>query len=217
MNHILIAILIILGISSANCVQGVDLSQLFTTATYQCLKNNGFSFAIPRGYCSFGGMDTHIVANLQNAKAAGLITDTYMFPCRGKSGTSQVDQMIAGIPANLYGMVWIDVETNPSAGCSWTGHDGASNCAFVMEVVNRIKSHGKNVGIYASASMWTSIFGSRSACPQAASQQLWYAHYDNSASFADFAAFGGWTKPHMKQFAGDVTVCGAGVDKNFYP
>jgi hypothetical protein len=64
--------------------------------------------------------------------------------------------------------------------------------------------------------MWQSIFGSFTACPSVASQQLWYAHYDNSASFSDFAAFGGWTKPAIKQFQGDTTLCGAGVDKNFY-
>ena len=65
--------------------------------------------------------------------------------------------------------------------------------------------------------MWQTIFGSLTACPSVASQQLWYAHYDNSPSFSDFAAFGGWTKPNIKQFQGDTTLCGAGVDKNFYP
>jgi hypothetical protein len=91
MNHILIVLLIVLSLSSVSCVQGVDLSQLYSTATYQCLRNNGFEFAIPRGYCSFGGMDPNIIQNLQNGKSAGLITDFYMFPCRGKSGTAQVD------------------------------------------------------------------------------------------------------------------------------
>jgi hypothetical protein len=36
-------------------------------------------------------MDPNIIQNLQNGKSAGLITDFYMFPCRGKSGTAQVD------------------------------------------------------------------------------------------------------------------------------
>lgn len=91
------------------CTLGVDVSQLFSTSTYQCMKNNGYSFAIIRGYCSYGGVDPNIVTNLQNAKAAGLITDIYMFPCRGKSGSAQVDQMMGAIPGNLYGMIWIDV------------------------------------------------------------------------------------------------------------
>lgn len=90
-------------------VHGVDVSQLFTTSTYSCMKTNGVSFAIIRGYCSFGGLDTHAVSNLNNAKAAGLITDIYMFPCRGKSATTQVNEMFSGIASNLYGMVWIDV------------------------------------------------------------------------------------------------------------
>lgn len=86
-----------------------------------------------------------------------------------------------------------------------------------MEIINRIKARGKNPAIYATAYMWQTIFGARNACPQAAAVQLWYAHYDGSASFSDFGAFGGWSRPNIKQFQGDTTLCGAGVDKNFYP
>lgn len=103
--YILAALLLVPSL----CVLGVDVSQLFSTSTYQCIKNSGYQFAIIRGYCSYGGVDAHVVNNLQNAKAAGLITDIYMFPCRGKSASAQVDQMVAAISANLYGMVWVDV------------------------------------------------------------------------------------------------------------
>ncbi len=137
-----------------------------------------------------------------------------MFPCRGKSGTAQVDQMIAGISGNLYGKVWIDVETNPSTGCAW-GSDHAANCNFLTEIVNRVKYHGKTVGIYASTYMWQTIMGSATACTGLGAYELWYAHYDNSPSFSDFKSFGGWTKPAFKQFAGTTSLCGAGVDKNY--
>ena len=207
----------LLLIAPSLCVLGVDVSQLFSTSTYQCMKNNGYTFAIIRGYCSDGGVDPNIVSNLNNARGAGLITDIYMFPCRGKSASAQVDQMIAAIPGNLYGMVWIDVETNPSSGCGW-GSDYTGNCNYVNELINRIKYHGKVPAIYASTYMWQTIMGNTKACPAAASQQLWYAHYDNSPSFSDFGGgFGGWGKPAIKQFQGDTTLCGAGVDKNFYP
>lgn len=212
MRHYLLLLLLV---APALCTLGVDVSQLFSTATYQCMKNNGYNFAIIRGYCSYGGVDANIISNLNNARAAGLITDIYMFPCRGKSGSAQVDQMMNAISGNLYGMVWIDVETNPSSGCGW-GNDYNGNCAFLTEIINRIKSHGKVPAIYASRYMWQTIMGSFSGCPSVASQQLWYAHYDNNPSFADFQAFGGWTKPAIKQFQGDTTLCGAGVDKNFY-
>jgi hypothetical protein len=72
--------------------------------------------------------------------------------------------MISAIESSLYGKVYIDVETNPSSGCSWSGHDAASNCQFVTDIVNRIKQKGKGVGIYGSKYMWQSIFGSTTAC-----------------------------------------------------
>ena len=198
-------------------VLGVDISQLFSVSTYQCMKNNGVRFAIPRGYCSFGGVDSHVKENLANAKSAGLITDIYMFPCRSKDPSTQVSQMMSAISGSLYGMVWIDVETNPSPGCSWSGHSGSSNCDYVNQIAAAIKKNGKNVGIYASSYMWQTIMGSTGACTSANAHQLWYAHYDGSASFSDYKQIGGWSKPSIKQYKGDTTLCGAGVDLNYYP
>jgi hypothetical protein len=43
------------------------------------------------------------------------------------------------------------------------------------------------------------------------------ANYDGVPSFANFPTFAGWTRPAMKQFAGDVGLCGANVDLNWYP
>lgn len=162
-----LALLLLLHMS--NCAVGLDISQLFSETTHECFKKNGFSFVIARGYCSFGGIDHNAVQSLTNAKKAGLTTHMYMFPCRGKSASAQVDEMIKAIPESLYGTVWIDVETNPSSGCSWSGHDANSNCQFLTEILNRVKSHNKPVGIYASAYMWQTIFGSKGACPSVAS------------------------------------------------
>lgn len=75
----------------ARSVLGVDVSQLFSVSTYQCMKKNNYLFAIIRAYKSYGGLDSNAIAGLANAKKAGLITDIYMFPCRGKSATAQVD------------------------------------------------------------------------------------------------------------------------------
>ena len=207
----LLTILVVTALST----KGVDISQPFSTSVFQCMKGQGVSFVIPRAYCSFGGVDSHATANLQAARAAGLNTDVYLFPCRSKSGSGQVSDLFAHVSPSLYGTVWIDVETNPSSGCSWNGHSAASNCEFVTEIANSIKSHGKTAGIYASLSMWESIMGSKNACGGLASHPLWYAHYDHNPSFGDFAAFGGWTKPNMKQYVGDTTLCGAGIDYNY--
>lgn len=68
-------------------------------------------------------------------------------------------------------------------------------------------------GIYSSASQWKPITGDSHSF---SSLPLWYAHYDSNPSFSDFSSFGGWSKPAIKQYAGDQSFCSAGVDKNFY-
>jgi GH25 family lysozyme M1 (1,4-beta-N-acetylmuramidase) len=210
---LLVAVLIVQGIS----VNGIDIANPTSASTFTCLKNAGNTFAIIRAFRSTGVLDPNGNSNLNNARSAGLTTDVYMFPCRGKNATTQVNELTSGISSNLYTTIWIDVETNPSSGCSWSGHDATSNCAFLTETINAIKARGKTPGIYSSASMWQGIFGSSSACASAGSVPLWYAHYDNVQAFSDFKAFGGWTQPKLKQFAGDVTVCSSDIDKNWRP
>ena len=114
-----------------------------------------------------------------------------------------------------YGMIWLDIEINPSGGCGW-GTDYTANCNYVNELISAVKSHGKKAGVYSSEYMWETIMGSRTACTSAASVPLWYAHYDNSASFSDYRQIGGWSSPSIKQYKGDTYECGVGVDKNFY-
>ncbi len=67
-------------------------------------------------------------------------------------------------------------------------------------MANQGKARGVNLGVYTSKSQWTPITGSST---KMAGYPLWYAHYDNNPSFSDFSAFGGWTKPAIKQYAGE--------------
>lgn len=179
MNKLVGAIILALFIVQTLSVIGIDIATATSAATFTCLKNAGNSFAIIRAYRSGGSLDANANTNLANARTAGLSTDVYMFPCRGKNATTQVNELISGISGNLYSTIWIDAETNPSAGCSWSGHDAASNCNFITETVNAIKARGKTPGIYSSAVQWQNIFGSTSACASVGSVPLWYAHYDN--------------------------------------
>ena len=109
MSKIFVLFLGLMLVYVGQCVLGVDVSQLFSVSTYQCMKKNNYLFTIIRAYKSYGGVDSSAVAGLTNAKKAGLITDIYMFPCRGKSATAQVDELIKGVPKSLYGMIWVDV------------------------------------------------------------------------------------------------------------
>ena len=114
---------------------------------------------------------------------------------------SQVDSLISGLGSANYGMIWVDVETNPSSGCSWSSHSKSSNCDYIVQIINEIERKGKKVGVYASEYMWETVVGSRTACTAAAKNtQLWYAHYDNRQSFSDYRQIGGWAHPNIKQY-----------------
>jgi hypothetical protein len=267
----ILSLVALLSANYASATYGVDLSSLGSTSAYSCLKSDGFSFAIPRAWCSYGGNDANIKSNIANARSAGIsYVDVYMFPCRGKSASDQVSQMMSNLgiaksmveepipyhpqakgmsagsaddindedlgleiesdfmtwrAANVdegvsngsnFGMVWIDVEDNPSSGCSWNSYSDSSNCDYLNSLISAVKSYGKVAGVYTSQYEWSSVMGSQGACTSANGVQLWYAHYDNKASFSDYVKIGGWSKPAIKQYAGDVSLCGLGIDKSFY-
>ena len=59
--------------------------------------------------------------------------------------------------------------------------------------------------------------GSAGSCPGLGNIPIWYAHYNGFPNFIGWRNFGGWTKPNIKQYIGDTTLCGAGVDYSWYP
>ena len=113
-----------------------------------------------------------------------------------------------GAGPNNYGMLWFDIE-----GTQYWGSQSANN-AFIKGLLEEARNLHLHVGMYTSASQWDPITG---GATYASGYPLWYAHYDGSRSFGDFRPFGGWSKPNIKQFRGDASVCGAGIDENWYP
>ena len=194
---------------------GVDLSSSFNN--FGCLKSNGYSFVITRAMGSLGTFDSTSVGNINNARAAGIAyVDAYMFPCRGKTAVSQADTVVNGLGGANYGMIWIDVEANPSSGCSFSGYSASSNCQFITDIANELTAKGKKVGIYSSYYQWQSIMGSTAACTGLGKYPIWYAHYDYKQTFSDFTPFGGWSKPAIKQHTDNQAICGGNFDINWY-
>ncbi len=66
----LLIMIMIIDQPSANAGQmGFDASVPITIAQMQCLKQNNYSFAIPRIYHSYGAVDIVGVQNVKNAYA----------------------------------------------------------------------------------------------------------------------------------------------------
>jgi GH25 family lysozyme M1 (1,4-beta-N-acetylmuramidase) len=176
-------------------VNGVDISTLVSTSAFGCLKSNGYTFAIMRCYRSTGSIDPNCASSVANAWAAGMAhVDVYLFPCFSCGNPAgQVSTLFNYLKSNnvRYGQIWLDIE---GPGVYW-GSSQSANANFFAAMASEARSLGINLGVYTSASQWNPIMGSYtggSAFP------LWYAHYDGVQSFADFAAFGGWTRPNIK-------------------
>eukprot|EP00829_Urostomides_striatus_P000836 TRINITY_DN11064_c0_g1_i1.p1 TRINITY_DN11064_c0_g1~~TRINITY_DN11064_c0_g1_i1.p1 ORF type:complete len:255 (+),score=95.98 TRINITY_DN11064_c0_g1_i1:67-831(+) len=195
----------IFAVSSAT--KGVDYSTRVSDT--KCMVKEGYTYAIPRAYCSYGGVDANAVANIKNAWDGGMSSvDVYMFPCVPCGNPKkQVDQLVDALASSKYGMIWFDIEKY-----KWS-ENKETNKQFILDSVHEIKAKGKKAGIYTSYYNWESIVGL--SWDGVKDLPLWYAHYDNNPSFNDFKGFGGWKRPTMKQYAGDKTLCGHGVDFNF--
>lgn len=195
---------------------GVDISSTLSSSTASCLKSAGISFIIPRGYRSSGSVDPNVCTSLNAAKNAGISRrDVYLFPCPtcSKSAATQMSELVSYLNSNCKsawsGRVWLDIEGTQY----WLG-SSSSNQNWYKQLVQSCSTSGVSCGVYSSSSQWSAIFGSTSFT-YGNNLPLWYAHYDNKASFSDFSSFGGWSSPHAKQYEGDVTQCSMGVDKNY--
>lgn len=201
-----------------NATYGVDISQLMSVSIGTCLKNAGYNTIIVRGYCSYGAVDSNVCSSLQNAQSAGIANrDVYMFPCPtcSTSAASQVSALVSYLTNNCNSAwskkIWLDIE-----GSQYWYSSTTTNRSWYQALKDACVSHsGVSCGIYSSYYQWESIFGSTSYA-YGSNLPLWYAHYDNSKVWTDFVSFGGWTTPAVKQYTGDATVCGMGVDLDMF-
>jgi len=208
-----IALLAVLALCPvAFAVNGVDLSSPVSSGDFDCLKRNGYSFAVVRAFMSNGAVDPNAAGTIHNAWAGGMDhVDAYMFPCPTCGNPAgQLRDTVDNLNNHgvKFGMLWLDIE-GPQY---WMGV--AANRDFFAGLVSEAKAAGVHLGVYTSESQWSPIMGDYSA---GSPYPLWYAHYDDQPNFGDFSPFGGWGHPAIKQYQGTSSVCGAGVDLNWYP
>ncbi|CAL5990487.1 Glycosyl_hydrolase family 25 protein [Hexamita inflata] len=197
--------------------KGFDLSYYqgaVTQATFTCLFNAGYRFGVIEAQIgtTFNG---NAVQDYQRAKAAGFqYVDFYIFPTTKQDARTQVRNTIqklqnAGVMNG--NMVWLDVEN-----INLFYPTQAQNQQFITEMLSEMSNilGSKRVGVYSNWVQWEAIVGKNWAGAQP--HQIWYPHYDNAQTFSDFKAFGGWTKPSIKQYQGDVAECSTTIDRDFY-
>ncbi|ELP85375.1 lysozyme, putative [Entamoeba invadens IP1] len=204
---------VLLFISAALAGKGIDMSTAFPTSTFSCFVSNGYTHAIPRCWRSSGSWDPNCASNCKNAHSAGMSqVDVYFFPCYSCGNVAgQVSSFWNQIISNKVDCkrVWFDIEGTWSSSAS-------TNQNFFMEMMNEARAIGMVHGVYVSKYYWGQFFGSSYTYKYASSTPLWYPHYDSNPSFSDFAAFGGWSSPLMKQYQGTTSMCSGSVDFNYF-
>ncbi|VDP10019.1 unnamed protein product [Heligmosomoides polygyrus] len=181
--------------------------QAISTSQFECMKTHGHTFFIGRVFRSNGAIDSQGIQNIKNAHAAGIAhVDGYIFPCTSSSCTTAATQASTALKnaGVTVGMLWLDIETY-----QWPS-DHTKNREF-------IETMGKELTvIYSNYNNWESIVGLDYTGMK--TKSLWWATYNGEANFNNFKAFGGWTKPNIHQYNGDVTgPCSFSIDTNWYP
>ena len=193
---------------------GIDISQSYGESTFSCLKGLNLNFAIIRCYESVGRVDPSCAGSAAAANAAGMDVHAYMFPCPTCGNPAgQVATLLSYWEANKVNVkrLWLDIEGEQY----WTSSH-ASNQAFYEGLVNACKANDLVCGVYSSASQWGPIFGSLDFT-YGNNLPLWYADYDGVPSFDNWAHFGGWSGPTLKQFTDQGSKCGCSYDISWGP
>jgi hypothetical protein len=184
-----------------------------------CLKQQGYSFAVPRVFRETCQVDDNAVSNLKNAWSAGFKrVEGYIFPSYNHTGCAlnATGQVLATVQALRQGNVkfsrlWIDVE-----GTQWSS-DHSLNGAFIDEMAQAIVDADIPVGYYLSIRSYGDILDPWTN--KITDAHLWYPHWDNQQNFNDFSPYGGFTQPNRKQYTGGIEICGSKdlVDQSWHP
>uniref|UniRef100_A0A1I8ALR1 Glycoside hydrolase n=1 Tax=Steinernema glaseri TaxID=37863 RepID=A0A1I8ALR1_9BILA len=199
MKYLIILTVAAIAFQSTLATKGIDAIDSISTNNFKCLQKEGYSFFVGRLWTSLGHPDLTGMKNIKNAHAAGISNvDAYFFPClRSSCGSaaSQIEKAVNKMNEEgvSIGTLWLDVER-----LAWPASH-TSNRQFIKDMVKKAKAI---VG-----ATWSEL----SYLP------LWWADYNGHDNFSGFKTFGGWTKPKMHQYAGNVkTSCGINVDVSWY-
>uniref|UniRef100_A0A0K0FIF8 Glycosyl hydrolase family 25 n=1 Tax=Strongyloides venezuelensis TaxID=75913 RepID=A0A0K0FIF8_STRVS len=215
-TYFLTALLILGSLQSALAVLGFDAIVPISTSTFKCLHNEKYRFFIGRVWESVGNYDYTGMRNIKNAREGGFEhVDGYIFPCLSSGcahAANQVEATINKLKAEgaKIGTLWLDIERY-----AWPANH-ESNRKFITEMVDKAQSMKVTVGIYSNYYNWEAIVGLDYKAHH--KLPLWWADYNGHQDYTGFKEFGGWTKPALHQYTGDVNGgCGVDLDQSYYP
>ncbi|ELP92506.1 lysozyme, putative [Entamoeba invadens IP1] len=185
--------------------KGTSIYHDTALSTLSCLKSSKLlDFVIRKAVAPYPDMSC--VYTVQEALNLGLTAsniDILFEPSMtsSESAETQVTNLVNFLKSTnvAYTRIWYSTYT------TWKSSK-TENTAFLEKMMAKAISLGK-AGIVGSKEMWSTNFGASYTYKDAASVPLWYVSPDGDASFGNFVAFGGWSKPTMKTYEKNVWYC----------
>ena len=101
---------ILILLAPALALIGIDTAPPVTfQSTFTCLKAAGYEFANIRAFSLEGG-DLDLLSVRDSAiysQRAGLKTELFLLPCRGKNPKFQIDSIVLAIDEQYYEKLWL--------------------------------------------------------------------------------------------------------------
>lgn len=195
---------------------GIDVSSPTSLKFFECAKQKGIKYVSLRAWKSNCQPDANVIKSIQYAREANFTyIDIYVFPsfkCK-LSARNQIHHTIELLRSHSlsFNHLWIAVVDGSSHLSRKSVNDWLTSA--VDEATTLLSP--SRVGIYSSAHHWNHLMGSHSAGFE--DLPLWFSHYDGIRS-GGFESFGNWEHGAVKQYKGNVQLCGLHVDRNFgYP
>jgi len=207
---------LLLVVAAVEATLGVDVSSLWPQSSWECMSQNGFSFAIIRCFRSSNSVDPNCAESVARAWAGGMKhVDLYMFPCAKCSDIAdQVHRLDEHIRSNniTYGQVWIDIE---GAGEYWPTDKEKNRKIFDTLCSTATEVFGTRfAGLYVSHRSWVNILGAD--YKEWGNLKVWYANWDHKPGFGNWQPYGAFTTPTIHQYWGNYKEkCKMNVDLNY--
>uniref|UniRef100_A0A914WGM6 Lysozyme n=1 Tax=Plectus sambesii TaxID=2011161 RepID=A0A914WGM6_9BILA len=204
----------------------IDTNIATSTGTFSCYRSSyNVLTAFIRIYKpdNGGSVDPNGATNVQNANNAGLGVEVYITPSptSSKQGYQQLDEAYNYVTSHGVNVksVWLQV-TSP---INW-GSNTQNNANFIYSFLARAQQRNLGVGIYTNSYDWAQITNGWTGWTSVAGGvNLWYWHVtatgpsgQTSQNFNDFASFGGWNNPVVKQYGQSINMCGNMVNADVY-
>eukprot|EP01113_Clastostelium_recurvatum_P000658 TRINITY_DN10302_c0_g1_i4.p1 TRINITY_DN10302_c0_g1~~TRINITY_DN10302_c0_g1_i4.p1 ORF type:complete len:239 (+),score=42.98 TRINITY_DN10302_c0_g1_i4:185-901(+) len=216
---------IITGVQGQGGSNGIDMSdeecQAYTASMWKCLRTTGsHTFAIIQAFRGGNQINQATARCVADAWAANFTSvDIYVWMCPNCEGNVPASNAMTNLIKYLhshnvtFGRVWMDIELCDNDPNCWSSLP--TNIQFIQEAVTTFQKNNIKVGIYSTPWEWERVFGASFSGFK--DLPLWYANPNGQETFSDFAPFGGWTKPLIKQYYWYGNDCGATYDADWHP